>query len=78
MSCAGGMLRPLSVLGYSSPPMTLLQIALSLLLPIAIGVGGMIMAGDLRVTRKQQREWEERWGAISPEERERIARNYWA
>jgi hypothetical protein len=58
--------------------MTLLQVALVLLVPIALTVGGMVISGDLRVTRKQQLDWEDRWNAISPEERERIARNYWA
>lgn len=58
--------------------MTPLQIALIVLVPLALTVGGMVISGDLRVTRKQQRDWEDRWNAISPEERERIARIYWA
>jgi hypothetical protein len=38
---------------------------------------GMVAAGDLRVTSRQQREWQAGWDAMPPEERERIARLTW-
>jgi hypothetical protein len=50
------------------------MIYLLFLIPIGLGLLGMIAAGDLRVTPRQQREWEEYWAGMSPEERERMAR----
>jgi hypothetical protein len=53
------------------------MIYLWLLVPIAICLLGAVCAGDLRLTAKQEREWEAYWASLSPEERERMARIAW-
>lgn len=45
---------------------------------VIVSLLAMIAAGDLRVTSKQQREWEARWQRMGADERERIARLTWS
>lgn len=53
------------------------MICLLFLIPPALVFAGMVISGDLRITRKQQQEWEARWAKCSPAELERISREYW-
>ena len=46
-----------------------MSLAIVLLIVLALVIGAMVVCGDLRITRKQQREWEEEWARLSPGER---------
>lgn len=46
-----------------------MNVLVPVLIALAVVIGAMVACGDLRVTRKQQRDWEEEWASLTPGER---------
>jgi hypothetical protein len=53
------------------------MIVLIFFVPVALVLIGMLASGDLRITRRQRREWESRWNGLSDAEIDEIGRKYW-